>query len=217
MNAADTALESANFQKCQSKACAGNKKLSYVPTPPMHLHFTESEWLDLYRRSDILWRLPNLSNVNGESIVLASDPNNLPGPDMLGGRGRLQPDWHPVRVPSVSQLVQTLMLLAKKDEDTYGGYRLNLVSYILELCTEHGVFDRSQPTGSYQIRSTLSLRSTTCYEITLRFIGSGDVDLREGRLDRILRLELMRQFRCWSSFNIRCIVDDHISKCCSKA
>lgn len=102
----------------------------------------ESERLGLYKKSDLLWRLPNLSNVDGKNIILASDPNQLPGPDILGRGGRLQQDLHPVRVPSIYQLVQALLLLAKKDQRTYGGYWMNWISYVLEFCTENGVFDK---------------------------------------------------------------------------
>jgi len=124
MDAAYDTLQDASFKQCQSEGCNGNKKLRYAPTPHTHLHIAESERLGLYRRSGILWRLPNLSNVDGESIILASDPYQLPGPDMLGRRGRLQQDLNldPVRVPTVYQLIQALLLLAKKDQDTYGGY-----------------------------------------------------------------------------------------------
>ncbi|OAF98606.1 uncharacterized protein CC84DRAFT_1170045 [Paraphaeosphaeria sporulosa] len=150
MDAAYDTLQGAGFKKCKSEGCNGNKKLFYAPTPHTHLHITESERLGLYKRSDILWRLPNLSNVDGESITLASDPNQLPGPDILGRRGRFQQDLHPVRVPTVSQLVQVLLLLAKKDQNTYGGYWINWISYILEFCTENGVFDKSRLTGNYK-------------------------------------------------------------------
>lgn len=115
-----------------------------------HLHITESERLGLYKKSDILWRLPNLSVVDGESITLASDPNQLHGPDILGRRGRFQQDLHPVHVPCVSQLVQALLLLAKRDQNTYGGYWMNWISYILEFCTENGVFNKSRLTGNYK-------------------------------------------------------------------
>jgi hypothetical protein len=80
--------------------------------------------------------------VDGKNIILASDPNQLPGPDILGRGGRLQQDLHPVRVPSIYQLVQALLLLAKKDQRTYGGYWMNWISYVLEFCTENGVFDK---------------------------------------------------------------------------
>ena len=120
INAAYDTLRGAGFRQCQSEGCNSNKKLRYAPTPHTHLHITQSERLGLYKKSDILWRLPNLSNVDGKSIILASDPNQLPGPDMLGRRGRLQQDLHPVHVPTVYQLIQALLLLAKKDKDTYG-------------------------------------------------------------------------------------------------
>jgi len=118
MDAAYDTLQGAGFKKCKSEGCNGNKKLSYAPTPHTHLHITESERLGLYKKSDILWRLPNLSDVDGESITRASDPNRLPGPDILGRRGRFQQDLHPVRVPYISQLVQALLLLAMRDQDT---------------------------------------------------------------------------------------------------
>jgi hypothetical protein len=41
-------------------------------------------------------------------------------------------------------------LLAKKDQSTYGGYWMNWISYILEFCTENGVFDESCLTGNYK-------------------------------------------------------------------
>jgi hypothetical protein len=88
--------------------------------------------------------------VDGESIILAFDPNQLPGPGILGRRGRFQQDLLPVRVPAISQLVQALLLLAKKDRNTYGGYWVNWISYILEFCTENGVFDNSRVTGNYK-------------------------------------------------------------------
>lgn len=122
MDAAYDTLQGDGFKKCKSEGCFGNKKPSYAPTPHTHLHIAESERLGLYRRSDVLWRFPNLSNVDGESITLASNPNQLPGPDILGRRGRFQQDLHPVRVPTVSQLVQALLVLAKKDQNTYKGY-----------------------------------------------------------------------------------------------
>jgi hypothetical protein len=150
MDAAYNTLQGAGFKKCMSKGCNGNKKLSYAPTPHTHLHITESERLGLYRRSDILWRLLNLSNVDGERITLASDPNQLPGSDTLGRRGRFQQNLHPVRIPTISQLVQALLLLAKKDQNTYRGYWMNWISYILEFCTENGVFDKSRLTGNYK-------------------------------------------------------------------
>jgi len=150
MDAAYDTLQDASFKQCQSEGCNGNKKLRYAPTPHTHLHIAESERLGLYRRSGILWRLPNLSNVDGESIILASDLYQLPGPDMLGRRGRLQQDLHPVRVPTVYQLIQALLLLAKKDQDTCRGYWMNWVSYILEFCTENSVFDENRLTGNYK-------------------------------------------------------------------
>jgi hypothetical protein len=88
--------------------------------------------------------------VDGESIILASDPNQLPGPDVLGRGGRFQQDLHPVRVPCVSQLVQALLLLAKKDQSTYGGYWMNWIGYILEFCTDNEVFCKDRLTGNYK-------------------------------------------------------------------
>ena len=105
MDAAYDTIQGAGFKKCMLEGCISNKILCYAPTRHTHLHITESERLGLYRRSDILQRLPNLSNVDGESIILASDPNQLPGPDILGRRGRFAQDLHPVRVPTVYQLV----------------------------------------------------------------------------------------------------------------
>jgi hypothetical protein len=143
-------LQDAGFTKSKSEDGIGNNKLFYAPTPHTHLHITESERLGLYKISDILWRLPDLSNVDGERITVASDPSQLPGPDVLGRTGRFQQDLHPVRVPTVSQLVQALLLLAKKDPNTYGGYWMNWISCILEFCTENGVFDKSRLTGNYK-------------------------------------------------------------------
>ncbi|KAH4841353.1 hypothetical protein HBH75_226730 [Parastagonospora nodorum] len=150
IDAAYDTLQGAGFKKCSSEGCIDNKTLSYAPTPYAHLHITESERLGLYKRSDILWRLPNLSNVDGACITLASDPNQLPGPDVLGRGGRFRQGLHPVRVPTVSQLVQALLLLAKKDQNTYGGYWMNWISYIVEFCSENGVFDKSQLPGNYK-------------------------------------------------------------------
>lgn len=150
MDAAYDTLQDAGFKKCKSEGCNSNKKLFYAPTPHTHLHITESERLGLYKISDILWRLPTLSNVDDESIILSSDPNQLPGPDIPGRRGRFPQDLHPVRVLIVYQLVQALLLLAKKDQDTYGGYWMSWIYYILEYCTENGVFDRSRMTGNYK-------------------------------------------------------------------
>lgn len=121
MDAAYDTLPGAGFKKCKSEVCIGNKKLSYAPTPYTHLH-----------------------------ITLASDPNQLPGPDSLGRRGRFQQDLHPVRVPIVYWLLQALLLLVKKDQNTYGGYWMNWVSYILEFCIANGVFDKSRLTGNYK-------------------------------------------------------------------
>jgi len=150
MVAAYNTLRGAGFKDCKSGSCIGNKILSYSPTPHIHLHITEFELLGLYKKSDLLWRLPNLSNVDSESIILASDPNQLPGPDILGRGGRFQQDLHPVRVPCVSQLVEALLLLAKKDQSTYGGYWMNWIGYILEFCTENEVFDKDRLTGNYK-------------------------------------------------------------------
>lgn len=55
-----------------------------------------------------------------------------------------------MRVLNVYRLVQALLLLVKKDLDTYGGYWMNWVSYILDYCTENGVFDKSRLTGNYK-------------------------------------------------------------------
>lgn len=150
VDAAYDIMQSIGFEECNSEGCIGNKTLSYAPTPHTHLHITKSEWLGLHKRSVILWQLPDLSKANGESIILASDRNQLPGPDMLGRRGRLQQDLHPVRVPTVSTLVKVLLLLAKKDQNTYGIYWMNWVSYILEYCTANGVFNVNQLTGNYK-------------------------------------------------------------------
>lgn len=92
-------------RKCSSESCIGNKKLLNAPAPHAYLHITESERLGLYRRSGILRRLPNLTNVDSEIITLASDPDQIPGPDILGRRGRFQRDLDAVRVLNVSQLV----------------------------------------------------------------------------------------------------------------
>ena len=150
MDAAYNTLQDAGFKSCKSEVCIDNKKLFYAPTPHTHLHTTESKRLRLYKRSDILWLLPNLSKVDGESIILASDPNQLPGPDILRRGGRFQQDLHPVRVLAVYQLVEVLLLLAKKDQSTYGGYWMNWISYILEFFTVNGVFDKSRLTGVYK-------------------------------------------------------------------
>jgi hypothetical protein len=150
MDAAYETLQGSGFKKCSSEGCIGHKKFSYAPTPHTHLHITESQRLWLYKKSDILWRLPNLSNADGERITLASDPNQLPGPDVLGRGGRFQQDLHPLRVPTVSQLVKALLLLAKKDQDTYGGYWINWISYIVEFCSENGIFDKSRLPGNYK-------------------------------------------------------------------
>lgn len=143
INTAYDTFQDAGFKNCKSEDCIGNKKLFYAPTPLNHLHITESEHLNLYKRSDILWRLPDLVNMDGERLILASDFDQLPGPDMLGRRGRFQHDLHPVRILSVYQVVRALLLLAKKDQITHGGYWMNWVGYILEYCTKNGVFDKS--------------------------------------------------------------------------
>ncbi|CAE7195670.1 hypothetical protein CFE70_007625 [Pyrenophora teres f. teres 0-1] len=66
MDAAYDTLQGAGFRKCKPEGCNGHKLL-YAPTPQIHLHITESERLGLYRRSDVLWRLPNLSNVDAKT------------------------------------------------------------------------------------------------------------------------------------------------------
>lgn len=69
------------------KVAMATKYFLILRPPHIHLHITESERLGLYKKSDILWRLPNLLNVDSENIILASDPNQLPGPDILGRGG----------------------------------------------------------------------------------------------------------------------------------
>ncbi|KAF2010825.1 hypothetical protein BU24DRAFT_427025 [Aaosphaeria arxii CBS 175.79] len=150
IDAAYATLEGAGFMKCNSEDCISNKDLPYAPTPHTHLHITESERLGFFKRSDVLWRLSDLSNVDGESIILASDPSQLPGRDIVGNRRRFPQDLYPVRIPAVTQLVQSLLLLAKKDRNTYGEYWVNWVIYILEYCTENGVFEKSRLTGNYK-------------------------------------------------------------------
>ncbi|KAF2760782.1 hypothetical protein EJ05DRAFT_530615 [Pseudovirgaria hyperparasitica] len=150
MDAAYHTLQGEGFKECKSEGCISKKNLGYAPTPHNHLHITESLSLGFYKKSDILWRLPNLLNVDGETIILASDLNQLPGPDILGRGGRFQQDLHPVRVLAVYQLVPALLLLAKKDMSTYGRYWMNWISYILEYCTENGVFDQNRLTGIYK-------------------------------------------------------------------
>ncbi|KAF2502256.1 hypothetical protein BU16DRAFT_587409 [Lophium mytilinum] len=129
----------AGFKKCKLEDYNSNKKLFYALTPYAHLYITKSERLGLYKKFDILWRLPNLLDVDGESITLASNLNQLPGLDILGRRGRYQQDLHPA-----------LLLLVKRDQNTYGGYWMNWISYILEYCTENSVFDESRLTGNYK-------------------------------------------------------------------
>lgn len=175
MDAACDTLQSAGFKKCKSEGCNGNKKLFQAPSPHSHLHITESERVGLYKKSDILWRIPYLLDVDGESRNLASDPNQLPGPDILGRRGQYPQDLHPVRVPCVSQLVQALLLLAKKDQDMYGRYWMNWISHISEYCTENGVFDKSRLIGSYK-----------SYIIAFQ---EGDYELKDQTFERIGLIE----------------------------
>jgi len=143
-------LQGAGFKTCKQEGCINNRKLPYAPTPHTHLHITESQRLGLFRKSDILWRLPDLANVDGESIMLASDPTQLPGPDILGRGGRFQQDLPPVRVPTVPHFVQALLLLAKKDQRSHIGYWMNWISYLTDYSTENGVFDVSRLTGDYK-------------------------------------------------------------------
>lgn len=150
MDASYDTLQNAGFRTCDSEDCISNKNLRYAPAPHKHLHITASIRLGLHKRSDMLWHIPNLSAVDGESIILASDPNQLAGPDILGRGGRFQQDLPPVCVPNVYRLVQALLLLVKKDRNTHGGYWMNWVSYILDYCTENGVFDKSRLAGNYK-------------------------------------------------------------------
>ncbi|KAF3000104.1 hypothetical protein E8E13_003606 [Curvularia kusanoi] len=154
IDTANATLLDSGFKKCISNDCLSSKELGYAPKPHTHLHITESLHLCFHKKSNILWRISDLTNVDGESIILASDPDQLPGLDIIGRGGRFAQDLHPVRVPTISQLVVSLLLLATRDSETKmckGPYWMNWVTYVAEYCTENGDFDINQLSGNYKI------------------------------------------------------------------
>lgn len=144
--------------KCASEDCVKNKKRFNFPKAHAHFHLCIEyfDTLDLYKKSEMLWRISDLSNVDGENIILASDAVQLPGPDIVGRGGRFQEGLHPVRVLSIYQLWKALLLLSQKefnkprDDDNIIMYWWVWLAYITDYCLDNGVFDPSRLTGSYK-------------------------------------------------------------------
>lgn len=87
--------------------------------------------------------------MDGENVILASDTSRLPGPDVAGKGGRFPGGLHPVRVPSVYRSLQAFLLLVRRGE--YATYWMSKVVYILEYCTDKGVFDVERLSGNERV------------------------------------------------------------------
>src|SRR6184192_2337386 len=112
-------LRSAGFPPCSSpQSCTASKERRYSPAPSEHLHLLDDLYIMLYKQSETLWNISNLATISSATapkpdIILASDPNRLPGPSILGRGGRFSSDLHPVRIPSAWRLVE-----ARSEEHT---------------------------------------------------------------------------------------------------
>lgn len=161
MEAAYDNLQEAAFDSCEDEDCGFGRLSSTSPIPHKHLHIAKNIRLGLWKKTDTLWRLPNLSDVDGENIILASDLEKLPVSPIPGRGGPFPQDLHPVRIPNVYQVFKVSLLLATKHQDTFNVYYMKGIWWILEYCIDNGGFDTNQLTGDYRAYAEGVLQSDT--------------------------------------------------------
>ena len=138
MDAALDTLQDARFRICESEGFLSNKIFSHKSTPHVHLHITNSERRGLWDLQIWCW-LPNPSNTDEGSILLACDPDRPPESDTQGTRGRFQKNLHPVCVLFNLYLVQFLLSLTERGRNSSAVHEMNHISYTLEFCAQRGV------------------------------------------------------------------------------
>jgi len=138
---------------------------SFKP-PSAHVHINYRDSIDIYKKSEILWKLPSLElsapdNVLGPDIILASDPR-LPQYKRLGkGQGAFQKSEYPVRIPSVHRFVEALIRLKKWNLThmlQYVPYWAVMLTYVDEIVDDDGLFDVNYLEPSCRKRYLKSLK-----------------------------------------------------------
>lgn len=147
----DAAIEALKIMKfsdcpCPETCRTTNPPGGHMPIAAAHFHITDEEHLKIHRKSTIMWHITDLSAVDDKNIILASDSQKLPDRDRTGN-GRFPASLYPVRMPSMSCFVTTLILLHTRYRKIYWGYYMVWITYVIEYCTENGAFDPSSLSG----------------------------------------------------------------------
>ncbi|THC93696.1 hypothetical protein EYZ11_006840 [Aspergillus tanneri] len=131
-----SALSRAGFLTCTRNSDCPHQTSSRCPPPTRHLHIDDELTVSLYRKSDVLWELPEFGLVpHGKSpdIMYASD-TQLPSASLGHGRGRFNSPLSPVRIPTALRYCEALILLLCRDRGSiYEAYWMAILTYMLEL------------------------------------------------------------------------------------
>lgn len=142
-------LHAVGFSPCSQGAfCEDSpeKKRRFNRAPSKDLHISESVPIMLYKKSEMLWNIPDLAAVTSElttrpDIILASDPKRLPGPDIIGNNGRFPLELHPIRIPSGWRIVEACTMLLRRDRKVYGPFWMTYLYYMAEYVPDKNVLD----------------------------------------------------------------------------
>ncbi|KAA8641637.1 uncharacterized protein ATNIH1004_011773 [Aspergillus tanneri] len=130
-----SALSRAGFLTCTRNSDCPHQTSSRCPPPTRHLHIDDELTVSLYRKSDVLWELPEFGLVpHGKSpdIMYASD-TQLPSASLGHGRGRFNSPLSPVRIPTALRYCEALILLLCRDRGSiYEAYWMAILTYMLE-------------------------------------------------------------------------------------
>ncbi|QKX55964.1 uncharacterized protein TRUGW13939_03063 [Talaromyces rugulosus] len=146
-------LRGAGFHLCpENLDCVYSNGRRYLRATT-HLHIADNLAIPLYRKSDVLWDLPDFelaSKDNYPHIISASD-TRLPLASLGRGRGRFLPELKSTRIPSATKYCEAIILLLCRDHDTlYTGYWMSILTYILEFVDGTDMFDEQYLGESYQ-------------------------------------------------------------------
>ena len=144
-------LHRARFRPCSlGKECYHSHKRADRWSPAAeHFHWNDPNVLLLFRKSEILSKLANLSldaeSVSNPEIIFGSNRKYVPEYEPGSGIGAFPPNLYPVRVPSTPCLVEAYasQFLSLKPRQYFGYWQIQL-SYVCLYIETKGRGDRSR-------------------------------------------------------------------------
>lgn len=158
----DTLIESAytiladkGFIPCAPSFNCARSHTRRCPPPTNHLHIDDNLAVSLHRKSDILWAIPDLEDIDlsggtDPHVMLACD-RRLPRPVPGRGRGRFSSALDAVWIPSAVRYCEALIILLCRDYGSaYEDYWVVLLTYMLEFVDGTELLDEDRLGEEYR-------------------------------------------------------------------